>query len=72
MREYSIETRIRKYVKGYWFLSFARKYKNTVIAYRAICCQMASKNVAHKASEFIVNKIVDVVSESNCDKIVKH
>ena len=39
---------------------------------RPYAVKMASKNVAHKASEFIVNKIVDVVSESNCDKIVKH
>ena len=27
MRPYSIEPRTRKYVKGYGFLSFARKYK---------------------------------------------
>ena len=27
MRQYSIEPRIRKYVKGYGFLSFARKCK---------------------------------------------
>ena len=28
MARYSIEPRIRKYVKGHGFLSFARKYKN--------------------------------------------
>ena len=27
MRQYSIEPRTRKYVKGYGFLPFARKYK---------------------------------------------
>ena len=27
MRQYSIEPKTRKYVKGYGFLSFARKYK---------------------------------------------
>ena len=27
MRRYSLEPRTRKYVKGYRFLSFARKYK---------------------------------------------
>ena len=27
MRRYSTESRIRKYVKGYGFLSFARNYK---------------------------------------------
>ena len=31
---YSIEPRTRKYVKGYGFLSFARKYKKTVKGYR--------------------------------------
>ena len=28
MTQYSIEPRTRKYVKGYGFLSFTRKYKN--------------------------------------------
>ena len=28
MQQYSIEPRTIKYVKGYGFLSFARKYKN--------------------------------------------
>ena len=28
MRRYSIEPRTKKYVKGYGFLSFARKYKS--------------------------------------------
>ena len=36
MRRYSIEPRTRKYVKGYGFLSFARKYKKTVNGYRTI------------------------------------
>ena len=27
MRQYSVEPRTRKYVKGYGFLSFARKHK---------------------------------------------
>ena len=31
MRQYSIESRARKYIKGYGFLSFARKY--TVMGY---------------------------------------
>ena len=46
--------------------------KTQLLHTRPYAVKMASKNVAHKASEFIVNKIVDVVSESNCDKIVKH
>ena len=28
---YSIEPRIRKYIKGYGFLSFARKYKKQLL-----------------------------------------
>ena len=31
MRRYSIEPRTRSYVKGYKFLSFARRYKKTNI-----------------------------------------
>ena len=31
MRQYSIEPRTRKYIKGYGFLSFARKYKKQLL-----------------------------------------
>ena len=31
MARYSIEPRTRKYVKGYGFLPFARKYKKAII-----------------------------------------
>ena len=31
MRQYSIEPRTRKYVKGYRFLSLARKYKKQLL-----------------------------------------
>ena len=31
MQRYSIEPRTRKYVKGYGFLSFARKYKKKLL-----------------------------------------
>ena len=31
MRRYSIELRTRKYVRGYRFLSFARKYKKQLL-----------------------------------------
>ena len=30
MARYSIESRTRKYVKGYAFLSFAKKYKKII------------------------------------------
>ena len=31
MTQYSIEPRTRKYVKGYGFLSFARRYKKQLL-----------------------------------------
>ena len=34
MRQYSVKPRTRKYVKGYGFLSFARKLKKAIIEYR--------------------------------------
>ena len=46
MQQYSIEPRTRKYVKRYQFLSFARKYKKTIIEYTARCC----KNCFQKSS----------------------
>ena len=67
MQRYPIEPRARKYVKGYGFLSFARKYKK-----RSLDTGLdASKRVFHKAGEFIGNKIADGVTNSNDDKIVK-
>ena len=57
MRRYSIEPRIRKYVKGYGFLSFARKYKKKLLDTGL----GASQKVVHKASEFLEYKITDAV-----------
>ena len=67
MTRYSIEPRTRKYVKGYGFLSFARKYKKQILDKGLD----ASKKVVHKAGEFIKNKIVDAVTKSNDDNIEK-
>ena len=47
MRRYSIELRARKFVKGYGFLSFARKYEKELLNIRLD----TSKMVVHKASE---------------------
>ena len=47
MRRYSIEPRTRKYVKGYEFLSFARKYKKNQLLDRALD---AVKNYFQKSS----------------------
>ena len=53
MKRYSIETRTRKYVKGYGFLSFVKngyaldKATKTVLD----ALKIASKKVVHKAVE---------------------
>ena len=57
MTRYSIEPRTRKYVKGYGFLSFARKYKKQLLN----TGQDASNKVVHKAGKFLGNKIADAV-----------
>ena len=70
MQRHSIEPRTRKYVKGYGFLLFARKYKkllDTGLDYLKI----ASQKVVHKANKFLGNKITDAVTKSSDDKIVK-
>ena len=49
MAQYSIEPKTRKYVKGYEFLSFARKYKKQILDKGLD----ASKNVVYKPGEYI-------------------
>ena len=65
MTRYSIEPKTKKYVKGYGFLSFARKYKKQILD------TDASKNVVHEVGQLIGNKIEDAVTKPNDDKIVK-
>ena len=60
MKRYSIEPVTRKYVKGYRFLSFSRKYKK-------IKGLDASKKVVHKAGEFIGNKVANAITKTNDD-----
>ena len=62
MRQYFIEPRARKYVKGYAFLPFARKYKKQLMDTGLDSLKTASKKVVHKAGEFIGNKITDAVA----------
>ena len=57
MQLYCTVTRTRKYVKGYGFLSFARKYKKQLLDTGL----NASKKVVYKASEYLGNKIADTV-----------
>ena len=48
MTRYYIESRTIKYVKGYGFLSFAKKHKKQLLDKGLD----ASKKVVHKAGEF--------------------
>ena len=65
MTQYSIETTTRKYVKGYGYLSFVRKYKKQFLSTGLDAVKTASKKVVHKSSELIGNKITDAVTKSN-------
>ena len=71
MTRYSVEPRIRKYVKGYGFLSFARKYKEQLLDTGLDAVETTSKKVAHKSGECIRNRIGDEETKSNYNKIVK-
>ena len=52
MRQYSVEPRTRKYVKGYGFLSFARKYKRQLLDTRLDSLIAASKKESIKRVNF--------------------
>ena len=67
MTQCSIEPRTRKYVKGYGFLQFARKYKKQLLDTGL----NAAKKLVHKAGQFIENKIADAVTKSHDDNIEK-
>ena len=67
MRRYSVESTTGKYVKGYGFLSFARKYETQVLD----TGPDASKKVVHKTGESLGNKIAEAVTKSNDDNIEK-
>ena len=56
MGQYSVKLSTRKYVKGYGFLSFARKYKKQLLNTELNALKSASKKVVHKTGEFIGNK----------------
>ena len=72
MTQYSKEPGRIKYVKGYGFLSFVRKYRKQLLDTRLDALKTASKKVVHKAAEatgeFIANKIAEAVAKSNDDK----
>ena len=60
---HSIEPRTRKYVKGYGFLSFARKYKKQLLDTGLDSLKTISKKVVHKAGDFLGNKIANAVTK---------
>ena len=75
MMRYSIEPRARKYVKGCGFLSFVRKCRKQLLDKGLDALKTTSTKIFHKATkatdEFLGNKITDVVTKSNDNKIVK-
>ena len=74
MMRYSTEPRFRKYVKGYGFLLFTRKFgdkygkklMDTATKTRMDAVKVASKNVVQKSAEaagdLIGNKIADKIT----------
>ena len=71
MTRYPVERTTRKYIKGYEFLSFARKYKRQLLD----TGQNDSKKLVHKRSEFIGNKIAgtnddSIEKEESAEKII--
>ena len=71
MRRYSIEPGTRKYVKGYTFLSSARKCIKKLSDTGLDGVITTSKKEIHKVDEFIRNKIAGAVTKSNDNNIKK-
>ena len=77
---YSIETKYRKYVKGYGFLSFARKFgdkyrkksMDTATKTEIDAAKSASKRVVQKTAEatedLIGNKVTDKITSADKTK----
>ena len=55
MMRYSLEPRTRKHVKGYGFLSFARKYKKQLLDTELDALKTVSKKVVHNQLKQQVN-----------------
>ena len=72
MRRCSIKPRTRKCIRRYRFLSLARKYKKKLLNTGLDFLKTASKKIVHETGELLGNKIVDGVTKSNNDQIVKH
>ena len=48
---------MRKYVKGYGFLSFARKYNKKLLDTGLDSLKTASKKIVRKAGKFLIKKV---------------
>ena len=48
---------MRKYVKGFGFLSFARKYNKKLLDTGIDSLKTASKKIVHKAGKFLRKKV---------------
>ena len=83
MMWYSIEPKTRKYVKGYGFLSFARKYRKQLLDTGLVAPKIASwkfsvvDKAAESTGEYIRTKISDTsvkpkhVTDENPKKLKK-
>ena len=67
-----MELGARKYVQGYGFLSFMRKYKKIINRYRTRYYKHCFQKGSPLAGKFLGNKITDEVTKSNNDKVEKH
>ena len=70
MRRYSIDSRTRKYVKGYHFLSFVRKYKKQLLNTGLDYLKTASKKVVDQTGEFLENKINKIVKQEHVEELI--
>ena len=58
-------------IRNGFSLSFARKYEKHLLNTGVDAVKAASRNVIHKAGEFLRNNIADAVIKTNNDKIMK-
>ena len=58
-------------IRNGFSLSFARKYEKQLLNTGVDAVKTASRNVIHKAGEFLRNNIADAVIKTNNDKIMK-
>ena len=60
-----------RYVKGYVFLFFARKYKKQLLDVGLGLLKTASRKLVHKKDEFLGKKIADAVTNWYNRKVIE-